>query len=139
MRKNLFIYLLVAIMLAFPVSGLCGLEDEEELDITEVVDEPEEENNTGVFESDGSTVLTVTCTGDFTIGGDNYHHKEKDFYGELKDHGDDINFTMANVRDILARDDMTLVNFEGTLTETTYVPANKRENQFGYINGTHCK
>ena len=130
MRKNLFIYLLVAIMLAFPVSGLCGLEDEEELDITEVVDEPEEENNTGVFESDGSTVLTVTCTGDFTIGGDNYHHKEKDFYGELKDHGDDINFTMANVRDILARDDMTLVNFEGTLTETTYVPANKRENQF---------
>lgn len=130
MRKNLFIYLLVAIMLAFPVSGLCGLEDEEELDITEVVDEPEEENNTGVFESDGSTVLTVTCTGDFTIGGDNYHHKEKDFYGELKDHGDDINFTMANVRDILVRDDMTLVNFEGTLTETTYVPANKRENQF---------
>ena len=60
MRKNLFIYLLVAIMLAFPVSGLCGLEDEEELDITEVVDEPEEENNTGVFESDGSTVLTAT-------------------------------------------------------------------------------
>lgn len=117
-------------MLILPVSGLCGLEDEEELDITEVVDEPEDENNLGVIESDGSTVLTVTCTGDFTIGGDNYHHKEKDFYGELKEHGDDINFTMANVRSILSQDDLTLVNFEGTLTETTYVPANKRENQF---------
>ena len=27
-------------------------------------------------------------------------------------------------------DDLTLVNFEGTLTDSTYVPNNKKENQF---------
>ena len=37
---------------------------------------------------------------------------------------------MKNVADILRSDDMTLVNFEGTLTNTTYVPDNKKGNDF---------
>ena len=40
------------------------------------------------------------------------------------------NFTMRNIRDILLEDDMTLVNFEGTLTNSTYIPDNKKENSF---------
>ena len=129
MKTKSLLALFAVIVLIFPGSA-CSELDEDELDITEVVEEPEDENNIGVFDTDGSTTLTITCTGDFTIGGDNYHHKEKDFYGELRNHDDDINFTMANVRDIFSQDDMTLVNFEGTFTNTTYVPSNKRENQF---------
>lgn len=129
MRKTRLVTFLIAFVLLFPASGLSEL-DEDELDITEVVEEQDDESNTGIIDTDGSTTITVSCTGDFTIGGDNYHHKEKDFYGELKSHDNDINFTMANVRGIFAQDDLTIVNFEGTFTETKYVPANKKENQF---------
>ena len=68
-------------------------------------------------DSDGAYIMTVTCTGDFTIG-DN-HHRKKSFASELKKHDGDINFIMENVRDILMTDNLTIVNFEGTFTDTT--------------------
>ena len=84
-----------------------------------------------VHASFNNTIITITCTGDLTIGGDNYHKKGKKFYEELrKKNGDNINFTMANVRDIFKDDTLTLVNFEGTFTETTYVPDKKKGNDF---------
>lgn len=90
--------------------------------VQELVEKP-------IYEADGSVLITLTATGDFTIGGDS--RKSADiFEDELKKQGGDINFTMRNVRDILLDDDLTIVNFEGTLTDSTYVPANKRENQF---------
>ena len=88
-----------------------------------LLDEP------SIYEPDGSVLITITATGDFTIGGDS--RKSADIFNdELKRQGGDLNFTMRNVRDILMADDLTIVNFEGTLTETTYVPSSKRENQF---------
>ena len=82
-----------------------------------------------IYESDGSMLITITGTGDFTIGGDS--RKSADIFDdELQKQGGDINFTMRNVRDILLADDLTIVNFEGTLTDSTYVPSSKKENQF---------
>ena len=82
-----------------------------------------------IYESDGSVLITITGTGDFTIGGDS--RKSTDIFDdELRKQGGDINFTMRNVRDILLEDDLTIVNFEGTLTDSTYVPSSKKENQF---------
>ena len=82
-----------------------------------------------IYESDGSVLITITGTGDFTIGGDS--RKSTDIFDdELRKQGGDINFTMRNVRDILLADDLTIVNFEGTLTDSTYVPSSKKENQF---------
>ena len=104
--------------------------EEDDFSIVEVIDEPDEEAPAGVVNTDGSTVITVTCTGDFTIGEDNYHRKGKKFKDELKNHGNDINFTMQNMRDIFRDDDLTLVNFEGTFTTTHYVPDNKKGNDF---------
>ena len=103
---------------------------EDELDIEEVIDLSEEESSTYQLDSNGNTIITVTCTGDMTIGGDNYHKKGKKFNEELKKNDYNINFTMANVRDIFKNDSMTLVNFEGTFTETKYVPDNKKGNSF---------
>ena len=37
---------------------------------------------------------------------------------------------MQNMRQILMEDDLTLVNFEGTLTESTYIPSSKKNNEF---------
>ena len=120
--------LVLALILALSAAALPA-RAEEELDIEELIETIEPEETPGVYDSDGSTLITVTCTGDFTIGGDNYHHKDI-FSKELKKHGKDINFTMANVRDIFLQDDLTIVNFEGTLTDTKHVPDNKKGNSF---------
>ncbi|MGN0793644.1 MAG: CapA family protein [Aristaeellaceae bacterium] len=82
-----------------------------------------------VYEEDGSILITITGTGDFTVGGDT-RKSSNIWYTELNRQGGDPNFAMKNIRDILLADDLTIVNFEGTLTESTYIPASKRENQF---------
>lgn len=115
--------------LLIPVSAFTEL-DEEEHSITEYIDLSEEDESPTIYEPDDSRIITITCTGDFTIGGDNRKKKEQSFYKTLKSNGGDINFTMANVRDILKKDNLTLVNFEGTFTETKYVPDRKKQNSF---------
>lgn len=136
MRK--FICLLLALCLMAPFA--MAEEDEDELSLSDWMDMPvgQEQSADGVsaedeaaeqLEPDGSQLITATFTGDFTIGGDS--RKRTDiFNNELKKQGGDINFPLRNVRDILMADDLTLVNFEGTLTDSTYVPNNKKENQF---------
>ena len=89
----------------------------------------EEIEEVPVFEDDGSILITVTATGDFTIGGDS-RKSSSIFAKELKKRGGDPNYTLANVRDILMDDDLTIVNFEGTLTDSTYVPSKKKNNDF---------
>ena len=126
--RNLWALMLAAILLVS--LGACPAAAEEELDIEELIETIEPEETPGIYETDGSTLITVTCTGDFTIGGDNYHNKSKFFYKRLKEHNNDINFIMANTRGIFLNDDLTLVNFEGTLTETKKVPDNKKKNKF---------
>lgn len=80
-------------------------------------------------ETTGIRTITATFAGDFTIGAD--CRKSTNIYeDELEKQGGDINFPMRNIRDILLEDDLTLVNFEGTLTNSTYIPNNKKENSF---------
>ena len=128
MSRRTFAWFLVIILMLSAAVYPAGAE--EELDIEELIEVEEPEETPGIYETDGSTVITVTCTGDFTIGGDNYHNKSKFFYKRLKEHDGDINFVMANTRNIFLNDDLTLVNFEGTLTETKKVPDNKKKNKF---------
>lgn len=97
----------------------------DDMTLTEVVEEEEK----SIYESDGSVLITISATGDFTIGGDS-RKSTSIFETELKKQGGDINFTMRNVRDIFLEDDLTIVNFEGTLTDSTYIPADKKENDF---------
>ena len=128
--KRRFIALISAFLLAVPSLAFSADLDEEELYFEDWVEETDEENGLGIVETDGSRTITVTCTGDLTIGGDNYHHKGKKFYDELKKNDDNISFTMVNVRDVFKHDDLTLVNFEGTFTESKYVPDKKKGNDF---------
>lgn len=80
-------------------------------------------------EADGSILITITAAGDFTVGDDS--RKSKSIWrDELKKHDNDPSYTMANVRDIFAADDLTLINFEGTLTDSTYIPSSKKKNDF---------
>ena len=105
-------------------------EKDGDVDITDLLESvPEDVKEKLVYDDDSAVIMTITCTGDFTIGGDNYHKKDI-FSKELEEHGGDIDFIMENVRDILLSDNLTIVNFEGTFTDTTYVPNSKKENEF---------
>ncbi len=128
--KKLIIFILISFMLVLSVGPSFAELNEEELYIEDWIIGPEEDDLQSVENTDGSFLITITCTGDFTIGGDNYHKKGKKFYDELKKNKDNINFTMANVHDIFKKDNLTLVNFEGTFTTRKEVPDNKKNNDF---------
>lgn len=65
---------------------------------------------------DGSVIVTVSATGDVTIGGDTRKSGKSIFDKQLAKEESGLDFPMENVREIFSQDDMTLVNFEGTLT-----------------------
>lgn len=76
---------------------------------------------------DGYVQVVVTAGGDMTIGGDVSKRGDSIFDRELKRQGGDIHFVLRNIRDILSEDDLTIVNFEGTLTTA---PVYKTKNEF---------
>ena len=128
MRKLLAAILLLMFLVP------AALAEDEDFSIFDLIDDEvilDEEENTepSVYEPDGSVLLTLTFTGDFTIGKSTGTDRFDYFGAELKNH-EDVNFIMQNMRDILMADDLTVVNFEGTLTTSNYIPSSKRENHF---------
>lgn len=84
----------------------------------------------------GTMSITLTFTGDLTIGTNYkaYRNMNASIFGkELKRQGGDPNFYLRNIKDILLSDDLTVVNFEGTLAESVAIPASKRENEFLFL------
>ena len=70
------------------------------------------------LQDDGSVIVTISATGDVTIGGDTRKSGKSIFDKQLDKEPSGLNFPMENVAEIFAQDDMTIVNFEGTLTNT---------------------
>lgn len=68
------------------------------------------------YQDDGSVIVTISATGDVTIGGDTRKKSKSIFDKQLEQEPAGLAFPMENVADVFAEDDMTLVNFEGTLT-----------------------
>ncbi len=91
---------------------------------------------TPVVQQDGTTVVTITATGDLTIGTNYkaYKNMNSSIFGkELKKQNGDINFYLRNIRELLSEDDLTIVNFEGTLAENVTVPSAKKNNDFLFL------
>lgn len=76
---------------------------------------------------DGSVVVTISAVGDLTFGGDVRKSAASIFDRELKKQGNDLSFVTRNVKELLSQDDMTIANFETTLTTA---PVYKKSNQF---------
>ena len=68
------------------------------------------------MQDDGSVIVTISATGDVTIGGDTRKKTKSIFDKQLEQEPSGLNFPLENVKSIFEEDDMTLVNFEGTLT-----------------------
>ena len=101
---------------------------EDEADAPVETPEPTRDPSLPVYEQDGSILLTLSFTGDVTIG-TNVQASSSIFEKELKKQKGDITFPFRNVRDIFLADDMTMVNFEGTLTTAGKNPK-KRDYSF---------
>ena len=84
----------------------------------------------------GSMAIVITATGDLTIGTNYkaYRNLDASIFGkELKRQGGDINFYLRNIKDLLSEDDLTIVNFEGTLADQVSIPSSKRGNEFLFL------
>ena len=69
-------------------------------------------------QSDGSVIVTISATGDVTIGGDTRKKTTSIFDKQLANEPSGLSFPLENVRSVFEADDLTIVNFEGTLTNT---------------------
>ncbi len=69
-------------------------------------------------QDDGSVIVTISATGDVTIGGDTRKKSKSIFDKQLEQEASGLDFPLENVRELFEADDMTIVNFEGTLTDT---------------------
>jgi poly-gamma-glutamate synthesis protein (capsule biosynthesis protein) len=135
--RNLVKYLLFILILSFP--ALCAYGEDEEFSLTELLPATEETAavvpaddgaQPSFFEEDGSVLITLTATGDVTIGS-NYRASGKSiFERELEKQKNDIHFPFRNFKEIFEADDLTLINFEGTLTTVARPPSNKAGNDY---------
>jgi len=80
------------------------------------------------YQDDGSIIVTISATGDVTIGGDTRKKTKSIFDKQLELEPSGLDFPFENTRAIFEADDMTIVNFEGTLTETK----SKTKNSFSF-------
>ena len=69
-------------------------------------------------QDDGSVIVTISATGDVTIGGDTRKKSKSIFDKQLEQEPSGLDFPLENVRSLFEADDLTIVNFEGTLTDT---------------------
>lgn len=132
--KKLLRALTLALLLCAVCAAACA---EDMLDLSQFEDsEPPaaEEWEEAVFESrawyeredgsdwrvqdDGSVIVTISATGDVTIGGDTRKKTTSIFDKQLANEPSGLSFPLENVRSVFEADDLTIVNFEGTLTNT---------------------
>ena len=76
--------------------------------------------------------LTVTATGDCSLGALQTHEYARSFHSYYDQYGE--GYFMENFKDIFEADDFTLVNLECTLTNLSYDPESNPEKEF-YIVG----
>ena len=142
-RKSLSLFLVLALCLTgcFAPSSLA--EADEEVSIAEYLDMGEDEAAEGeqaegevvtdkakpIYELDGSILITMSFTGDVTIGGNVQSKSKSIFDKELDKQKGDINYPFRNVKSLFEADDLTVVNFEGTLTTADRNP-DKKNNDF---------
>ena len=128
MKKYLLLTLLLALLLPSLAAGemldLSMFEGGEPPEVSEWEDAvfetrpwyQREDGSDWRVQDDGSVIVTISATGDVTIGGDTRKKNKSIFDKQLEQEPSGLAFPMENVADVFAEDDMTLVNFEGTLT-----------------------
>lgn len=105
-------FLIVGMFLVFTVMVVLGLSESS----VSVAKKAEGQNVDGGDEED--TTITISAAGDCTFGSDRSSPSSVNFYAVYNKRKNPAYF-FKKVKGIFGKDDMTLVNFEGTLTERT--------------------
>ncbi len=118
MRRSLLVFLCLLLLAGVALAEVVFQDlpyPPEEMGITpEALPEPT------VQPMSGSVEILITAAGDVTLGGNMRKNPKSTMYTKLMDEiGGDLSHFFANVYDIFSQDDLTIVNFEGTLTEAT--------------------
>ncbi|MBQ8556710.1 MAG: CapA family protein [Clostridia bacterium] len=66
--------------------------------------------------------ITITFTGDVTLGGEDYLRDQPDSFHSVYD-ANGPEYFLSNMADFFAEDDLTIVNLEGVLTDRDTLPA----------------
>ena len=116
---------LAALIFLFPLSAVGESLDLSQLGAIEEAEHWEErawyqreDGSDWRVQDDGSVIVTLSATGDVTIGGDTRKRGQSIFDKQLAQEPLGLDFPLSNVKSIFEADDLTLVNFEGTLTDT---------------------
>ena len=116
---------LAALFFLFPLSAVGESLDLSQLGAIEEAEQWEErawyqreDGSDWRVQDDGSVIVTLSATGDVTIGGDTRKRGQSIFDKQLAQEPLGLDFPLSNVKSIFEADDLTLVNFEGTLTNT---------------------
>jgi len=72
--------------------------------------------------------IKITAVGDCTIGWDSRYSYEGRYDYYLKQNNNDYGYYLSKVKDIFTNDDLTIINLEGDLTNST----EKREKKFNF-------
>lgn len=128
-RRLLSWLLLLCLCLAFGAAAFAEGDDEEvSIEIFKEIEEeiaqanaeptpePPRDITKAVYEADGSIVITMSFAGDVIIGTNTQSSQDSLFEKELEKQDNDRTFPFRNVKDIFDADDLTMINFEGTLT-----------------------
>ena len=127
--KRILLILLVVLIFAAIVWGAVAvnkkLKSKKETKPDKVSELTIEMNEEEVVKRDPVTI-TVSMTGDCTLGTDVNFNYSTSLNAYFEQHGPD--YFLQNVRDIFEADDLTVVNFEGTLTESN----NRQDKTFAF-------
>ena len=118
--------LLLILILSFAIKG-CSSRKSKEASSSKAENISQTESLTVTPEPKMDPVsLTLSVVGDCTLGTDEYFDYDTSLNAYYENYGAD--YFMANVKSIFSKDDLTIANFEGTLTEST----EREDKQFAF-------
>ena len=119
MKKLLFIIMIVAFVLGITHTNIGEVKNDNTSPNVELTDNLENLPN-------GS--ITITAVGDCTLATDVNYSGSGSFVNEVRNQNNDYSYFFKNVRKYFESDDLTIINFEGTLSEN----GSRAEKQFSF-------
>lgn len=122
MKKHIpgpLVIILGTLMCFFVMFAQCRVQTQTELETLQAAAAPAQETvpHATPESSQNPVTLTLSFAGDCTLGTDLYYDYSTSFNAMYE--SQDAEYFFSGVQDIFAADDLTVVNFEGTLTEST--------------------
>ena len=125
MKKIIILLIVLSVLLCG-----CGVSEQSEPVMSEVaeVEEPIPEPQPEPEPEPEPVSIAITAVGDCTLATDTHFHGKDGFVDTYNREDTDSTYFLANVKHLFEDDDLTIVNFEGTLSEN----GRRQDKQFAF-------